>query len=303
MKAMSSDWLKLARGIIDSRVFASEGMLKVWIWCLCRAAFKRRFVSVTIGRGSTEVELQPGQFIFGRKTAAQKLGMDESTVYDRMRKLVRMGNISMQSNTNFSIVTICNWSSYQDESLTDQQPTQQPGNSRPTAKQQPSNTIEESKEGLRMVEEGSAPAGAVAPARQPGLFGEDAVPPSKPTRKRKPKPGAPPIEVPKELDVPEFRAAWIDWVEHRRGLGQPLSRQTQLAQLTEFVEWGVVNAIASIREAIRTGFGKLWYPRNGQGGRSRPGSPGINGHSPGRVRSGNYDHLEDNAGPETAVNR
>ena len=106
-------WVKLHRKIEKSAVFQNEGLFKVWTWCLLRANYEDRWVSIQTGRGSTEVFVKRGQFIFGRKTAAKALKMDESTVYKRMRKLENMQNCNIQSNTHYSIVTVRNYELYQ----------------------------------------------------------------------------------------------------------------------------------------------------------------------------------------------
>ena len=106
---MPSDWIKLFRQSVDSRVFQSEGLWKVWTWCLLRANWRKTWVSVSTGRSTTEVEVQAGQFVFGRQTASKALKMKPATVQDRMQKLADMQNIVIQPVTHYSIVTICNW--------------------------------------------------------------------------------------------------------------------------------------------------------------------------------------------------
>ena len=106
-------WVKLHRKILDSRVFLNKGLLKLWIYCLCRANHKKNWVGISTGRGEAEVKVLPGQFIFGRKTVAEELEMSPSTLYDRMQKLKGMKNINIQSNSHYSIVSICNWETYQ----------------------------------------------------------------------------------------------------------------------------------------------------------------------------------------------
>src|SRR5205085_3586487 len=107
-------WLRLYRQIGESPVFDSPQDLKVWIWCLISASHQKRRVSMASGRGFVEVEIEPGQFICGRKSAAKKLRMKGSTITDTMRRLQRDGNIVIKANSKFSLVTICNWASYQD---------------------------------------------------------------------------------------------------------------------------------------------------------------------------------------------
>ena len=106
-------YIKLWRKITDSQVFQNEGLLKVWIWCLAKASYRERWVSIKAGKGITEVKLMPGQFIFGRQTAARKLKMKPSTAWKRLQKLKKCQNLNIESNSQYSIVTICNWEQYQ----------------------------------------------------------------------------------------------------------------------------------------------------------------------------------------------
>ena len=106
-------WVKLHRKIQRSSVFQNEGLLKVWIWCLLRANHEDTWVPVKTGRGTTQVLVKRGQFIFGRKTAAKALKMKEPTVQKRMMVLKNLQNLIIQSNTHYSIVTILNYDVYQ----------------------------------------------------------------------------------------------------------------------------------------------------------------------------------------------
>jgi len=106
-------YVKLYRKIFDSRVWANEGLLKVWLWCLLRANHKDTWVTVKTGRSETEVMVKPGQFIFGRKTAGKSLKMPPSTVWKRILKLEDMQNLNTERNTHYTIVSIVNWDSYQ----------------------------------------------------------------------------------------------------------------------------------------------------------------------------------------------
>lgn len=103
----------LHRKLLHSRVWVNEGLLKVWVWCLLRANHSSRWAVIAAGRGETEIYIKRGQFIFGRKTAARELGMKESTVWDRIRKLAKMGNVNVKSNSSFSMIEVCNYEQYQ----------------------------------------------------------------------------------------------------------------------------------------------------------------------------------------------
>jgi hypothetical protein len=110
---LEEGWIKLFRKSINSQVFQSEGLWKVWTWCLLKANHEDRWIPVKTGRGTTEVFVKRGQFIFGRKTAAKVLKMKGSTIQDRMQKLVNMQNLVTQPVTHFSLVTVSNYELYQ----------------------------------------------------------------------------------------------------------------------------------------------------------------------------------------------
>ena len=129
---MDHGWVKMHRKLLKSMVFSNEGLLKVWVWCLLKANHEKEWVSIRTGRGSTEVEIRPGQFIYGRKTAAKELRMKERTVYDRMLKLENAQNLAIQPNTHYSVISIVNWDGYQMSDQDNQQATQQPSNNHPT---------------------------------------------------------------------------------------------------------------------------------------------------------------------------
>lgn len=108
-------YIKLHRQILDSRVWANDGLLKVWLWCLLKANYKDNWVTVKTGSGETEVKVKKGQFIFGRKSAGKDLKMPPSTVWKRILKLENMQNLNTQRDTHYTIISIINWDTYQDE--------------------------------------------------------------------------------------------------------------------------------------------------------------------------------------------
>jgi len=87
-----------------------------------KANHDEAWVPVVTGRGETEVHILPGQFIFGRKSAAKELRMPGSSITDRMKKLQNLQNLVVEPDTHFSLVTIINWHTYQ---ATETQPVTQ----------------------------------------------------------------------------------------------------------------------------------------------------------------------------------
>lgn len=109
-------WISLYRKSIYSQVFQNEGLWKVWTWCLLKANHEDKWVSFKTGRGTAEIFVKRGQFLFGRKTAARELNMKDRTVHKRMLKLKSMRNCDIQSDSHYSVVTILNYDHYQSHS-------------------------------------------------------------------------------------------------------------------------------------------------------------------------------------------
>ncbi len=83
--------------------------------------------------GFQEIEVFPGQFIFGRKVASEALNISEQTIRTCMEYLKKSKNITIKSTNKFSIITIVNWDTYQTE---DEKTTIKSTNDQPTTNQQ-----------------------------------------------------------------------------------------------------------------------------------------------------------------------
>jgi len=140
-------FIKLHRDIMESYCFANPNHLKVWIWLLLKANFKKTYIPFIIGRGITTIELDRGQLIFGRFTAEEELGMDGSMIYRILKKLEELEQIIIEPNNKYSIISICKYDSYQNNNC---EVEQQVNNKRTTDEQQV-NTLQEGKEGKEIV--------------------------------------------------------------------------------------------------------------------------------------------------------
>lgn len=145
-------WVRLYRKAFDSQVFQSAPLWQLWCYCLGEAAWKERWTSVSVGKATTEVHLLPGQCVFGRHAWAKYLRQKPTSTWERLLKLRNMGNIDIQTDSHYSIVTVCKWSTYQINPNENGQATRQPSDSRPTGNRQPSDTLQEGKEGKEVQE-------------------------------------------------------------------------------------------------------------------------------------------------------
>jgi hypothetical protein len=110
-----STYLALHRQIVESDVFADANLLKLWIWILCRATYKKRSLPMKTGKGVRTVWLQPGTLLVGRNTSASDLSWPPSTFRDRLERLETMGMISIKSDSQWSIVSVTKWKEFQSD--------------------------------------------------------------------------------------------------------------------------------------------------------------------------------------------
>jgi len=105
----SLGWIKLQREITDSPIWVNEIALKIYVWIKLKAHHSDDplYFGMKTGKGKTTVRILKNQFIYGRKKAAEELGIPESTVYRWMTKFDKEYNIiRIENRTHYSIITL-----------------------------------------------------------------------------------------------------------------------------------------------------------------------------------------------------
>ncbi len=148
---MRQGYVKLYRKSIDSQVFQSPELWKLWCLCLMKANHKKEYV--LIEGISKPVEILPGQFITGRfelhrdyypkKKKNQKSPL---TLWRWLQILENMQNLNISSYSKYSIITITNWAVYQEHEVSDEHQNEQQMNNRRTTDEQQMNTNKNDKE-------------------------------------------------------------------------------------------------------------------------------------------------------------
>lgn len=105
---------------------------------------------------------------------------------------------------------------------------------------------------------------------QGDALGEEAKKIPKPKRVRTDPPESVPI--PPEIDTPEFRSAWSDWLADRRARRNPVTVLAAKQQLDMLATYGPAGAVESIRQSIRNGWTGL-FPADRQAGRETLSTP------------------------------
>lgn len=97
----------------------------MWMHLLLSASYKPGEILV----GHQVVRLQAGQLVFGRVKFSQQIGVSEHTLRMALKTLEKLQQITIKSESKFSVISITNWDKYQTES---------PANNQKPASNQPS---------------------------------------------------------------------------------------------------------------------------------------------------------------------
>ena len=113
--------------MLGTPIWNNHNLFRFWMWCLLKASYTDRVVSI----GYQDVPLKPGQFIFGRHTAAQETGLSERTIRTSIDQLRKRQNIAIKTTNKFSVISIVNWAAYQEE-VTSKTTSKRPANDQQT---------------------------------------------------------------------------------------------------------------------------------------------------------------------------
>ena len=114
-------WIKLHRQLIERGWLKNHNVCIFWIYCLLKATHE----PIKIIVGFQEVDLQPGEFVFGRHKASKETGLSEQEIRTCIDSLRKRQNLTIKSTNKFSIISIKNWDTYQNPNNANQ-PANQP---------------------------------------------------------------------------------------------------------------------------------------------------------------------------------
>ena len=110
---MDRGWIKIYRSLLDWEWFDDAETVQLFIYLLVTANYEdKKWRGMVVERGQT---------IIGVAALAKRLGSTERKIRTRLEYLTNSGTISRKSTNRFTIVTICNYDSYQDVEETQRQ--------------------------------------------------------------------------------------------------------------------------------------------------------------------------------------
>ena len=120
---LGDGYIKLWRKSLRSPILQNRTLWTFWTWCLLKATHTPHSFFV----GYQEIHLESGQFVYGRMSASVELNFSERECRTCMKKLEKFGNLTIKTTNRYSIVSICNWDTYQFTD-TDERPADCPAN-------------------------------------------------------------------------------------------------------------------------------------------------------------------------------
>jgi hypothetical protein len=111
-------WVKLQRQLLTWEWFKTTNMVHLFVYLLLKANHTKG-----LWQG---IEIQRGQLITGIKSLQNDTNISQQTLRTCLKRLQKTEEINIQSTNKYSIITIINYESYQDEEITtNKQPNKQ----------------------------------------------------------------------------------------------------------------------------------------------------------------------------------
>ena len=107
-----SGYVKLFRSVRSTAIADNPEYFAAWVHLLCKATYKEHVQVV----GRQTVTLQPGELVFGRDKFSRETGISENKVRAALDVMKKLGMITSKSHGKFSVISIINWSQYQEDS-------------------------------------------------------------------------------------------------------------------------------------------------------------------------------------------
>jgi hypothetical protein len=106
----------------------------------------------------------------------------------------------------------------------------------------------------------------------------------------------PKTEFPDDLDTPEFRATWAEWIQHRIEIKKPMKPLSAKKLLKSLAEGGERKAIESINQSIANGWQGVFEVKAGSVAKSSDMFSGIRSFMENTDEQGRFFTRSDNAG-------
>jgi hypothetical protein len=111
MARFDGGWIRIERKLLGGDIAQNGLCLSLWVWLLCSAAV---FESKIRWKNEART-LKPGDVWFSLADLAGQWGISKSTLHKHLRYLADSERLKYESGTQGCIVSILNWSKYQED--------------------------------------------------------------------------------------------------------------------------------------------------------------------------------------------
>lgn len=202
----SGGYIRVDRRILQSAVSSDMELLGRWVWILASVNWKSRQMI----DGSM---LEPGQMITSMERLANAWGCSKSSAFRGTQKMKKLGMIRTESGTLGTVVTVCNWRTYQNDQKKGGTPAARERNDPGTRRGTRAEQEEKGKKGKREK-------------------GKSVVP----------------LELPTILDSPAFRAALESWQSYKGSAYKPRGLSALISQAAKRAESHGLQAVLNAFE-------------------------------------------------------
>jgi predicted transcriptional regulator len=136
IKKSMEGWICLHRKFLQWEWAGDANMVALFIYLLLMA-------NTDDGYKWKGIALDRGQLLTGRKELSKKTGLSEQTVRTCLKRLESTNEITIKSTNKYSIITICNYRTYQDKQENNNQQFNRQSNKQPTNNQPTTNHIQQ----------------------------------------------------------------------------------------------------------------------------------------------------------------
>ena len=118
---MDRGYFPVFRRIFDSDIWGHKVARDVWIFILGNVTHYPTKLCANYGC----VDLGPGQMVTGLYSLAERNGFSFQQIRTAIDYLISTNRITRESTKRYSIITVCNWETYREAQLGEQQSKQQ----------------------------------------------------------------------------------------------------------------------------------------------------------------------------------
>lgn len=226
-------YIKLHKQILEHWVFDNDTSLKAWLYLLCNANYSDTIETIK----NQKVILKRGQLTISLRTLALKLKCSLQTLRTILYNLEKDNMINIQSTHLFTIVTICNYESYQNGKKANQHTPNTPTNTL-------TNTLNPL-ENIKVTEQPNTPTNTPTNTlnENPYHYIKEII-----------------IKIikSKHIDSEKFLETWSEWTEFRKQKRNQLTEMMIKKQIKMLESYDTDTAIEILNQSIMNGWTGLF---------------------------------------------